>query len=605
MNSKTDQSIGDEAHRRVGSATPRSDLLGEFTQDLREFSASHSLLDLSDRTRRGLSTVGVLALRNTAPIATEISEKLGASFDDVVRMAIRVQVAGPWEYADDLKNARDPVVKAWMILTAVNTLTNERELDLTQDEFLDSVKQVEKELRIAAQDPEAYFKGTAYPNLILESQRRFRITAQGIPISELDNGFIAMAINGFHAGVVQDGDGLLFVGAKVLPEAVFEESGLTAEVREDRGRQKSFYLNDRGETVVKVVHPGFVIVMSRCFELAAEIAHAGIKHALGEPISQLSHERLGHKVYEPTSGGARPRESEDEPRITFSPWIPRLLMEETGNFGTQETFRADFYAALQHVKASRVFEDALAIKIAAAKQKGRAFGDEDISSLAASVQQKQGQKIEELRYLADLLCPHVKLARERFGSGQNLVDMAGGAGDLGIAAAFELSLSGVELSSVRIVDPFDNLRIFNRLIVEHLPVADTLSPLIDYRVQALQEAEIGPQDVVVAKHACGDLTDSIIEKWAASESKLLCVMTCCQEKAKDQPARYKISQDDWHSWCKQSAWTNDPKRAAEGMRAMTHLDEARVAYLNRHGFQAELIQTDRFPKGDVIIARRL
>ena len=44
------------------------------------------------------------------------------------------------------------------------------------------------------------------------------------------------------------------------------------------------------------------------------------------------------------------------------------------------------------------------------------------------------------------------------------------------------------------------------------------------------------------------------------------------------------------------------------MEAMTKIDQARVDYLNRftaqEGIRAKLIQTDRFPKGDVIIAVR-
>ena len=43
----------------------------------------------------------------------------------------------------------------------------------------------------------------------------------------------------------------------------------------------------------------------------------------------------------------------------------------------------------------------------------------------------------------------------------------------------------------------------------------------------------------------------------------------------------------------------------KGKKAMETLDKARVKFLRRHGFAAELVTTDKFPKGDVIIARRL
>lgn len=41
-----------------------------------------------------------------------------------------------------------------------------------------------------------------------------------------------------------------------------------------------------------------------------------------------------------------------------------------------------------------------------------------------------------------------------------------------------------------------------------------------------------------------------------------------------------------------------------GKDSMTKLDTARVEYLHRHGFDAQLLNTNKFPKGDVIIVRR-
>ncbi len=84
-------------------------------------------------------------------------------------------------------------------------------------------------------------------------------------------------------------------------------------------------------------------------------------------------------------------------------------------------------------------------------------------------------------------------------------------------------------------------------------------------------------------------------------------MTCCQDKAADHPARYGIAQADWEDWCHKSSKTNDEensKNQAIGMEAMNKLDEARLRYLHRFGFEAEIIRTDKFFKGNVIVARR-
>lgn len=124
--------------------------------------------------------------------------------------------------------------------------------------------------------------------------------------------------------------------------------------------------------------------------------------------------------------------------------------------------------------------------------------------------------------------------------------------------------------------------------------------------------------MVVAKHACGTLTDDIISQWRESESGMLVAMTCCQGKAASEPARYGFSQNEWEDLCHSSDLTNTEipeqpgkareralRRLEEGNRAMKKIDMARVEYLRRHGFAAELSTTDKFPKGDVIMARRL
>ncbi len=52
---------------------------------------------------------------------------------------------------------------------------------------------------------------------------------------------------------------------------------------------------------------------------------------------------------------------------------------------------------------------------------------------------------------------------------KRVIDMAGGAGDLGLALSMELLIRQKELDETDIVDPVEDLAIFNRLIVEELP----------------------------------------------------------------------------------------------------------------------------------------
>jgi hypothetical protein len=557
-------------------------------KDLGEFAQAHGLRSLEDRVKRGLEAVGIVALKETSERVRSLAAKLGASYDEVVAVVLDIQLEGPWKYAARFREGTDPATKIWIMLNAANTMGREREMDMTSAEFIQDVKRIDGLLESAAADPENFFS-RAHHHVLVESQKRFRVE-DGVPISEMDNGFIAMATSGYEAGITQDADGILFVAAVEINDGVFTEWGLHAEERSDRGRMVTFFVNDRGEAVIKKLYPGFVIVLSRNLDLAKAIVKGS---------TSVTAEMIGQKVYAPTSMVA-PASIEDA-KIKPTKRIREVPIAE-GSY--EEKKRSAFYAKLAFAKARETFRDRAIAIIRKMKEQGQGrITNDTLETEAGKTQSKVEQKMEELRYMIELMSTSLN----QLPAGINKVfDMAGGAGDLGMAIATEMQIRGKRLDEVTIVDPVEELEVFNRLIVEELPNAEMLKQTIKYDKRALQEVDLPSEALVVAKHPCGDLTDTILEKWVNSKSPMLVLMTCCQDKAKDQPARYNISQADWQKWCKESSKTNapDPKKRAQGMEAMAKLDNARVNYLRRYGFDVELIQTDKFPKGDVIIAKR-
>ena len=557
--------------------------------DLVNFSQEHSIRSLEDRIKRGLDPVGIVAIKETDEKVRALSDKLEVSYDDVLEMVLGIQLGGPWKYAKRLKEAQDPATKIWIMLNAANTIGKEREMDMTEPEFIQDLARIDKLLDDANSDPDVFFQ-RAQQQVLTESQKRFRVE-DGVPISEMDNGFIAMSTNGYESGIIQDADGLLFVGAEQINDSIFDQWGLKAEQRDDgRGRMTTFYVNDKGEAIIKKLYPGFVIVLSRNFELAKAIVKAS---------SSVEPETLGQKIYRPTS---MPQDSDKDARLKHT----HRVVEETvpENLSEDEKLRAVFYNRLAFLKTREIFRDKANVLIRKMREKGKGrITNDTLESNVSQTKDKVKQKMEELQYMISIMNDEIRDLPTEI---DRIVDMAGGAGDLGLAVSMEMLARGKNLTETDIVDPVEELAVFNRLIVDELPDAEKFKKVIKYKTLTLQEAEIPPDAIVVAKHACGDLTDTIIEKWVQSESPLLVIMTCCQDKAQDQPARYNISQDDWKKWCKDSSKTNsdDPKKLEQGMEAMTKLDEARVNYLRRYGFDAKLTQTDKFPKGDVIIARR-
>ncbi len=577
-------------------------------QELASFAQDHGLRGLDDRVKRGLDPVGIMAVAETRRPVESLAAKEGGRYEDVLKMTLDIQTGGPWAYAAKLKEAKDPDAKVWMMMNAANTLGKEREMDLTEAEFAADLDRVRGNLAEAESDPEKFFD-KARQHVLEESQKRFRVV-DGVPISEMDNGFIAMAVNGYEAGIIQDADGMLFVGAKQIDDEVFRKWGLRSELREDRGRRDvEFYVNGKGEALIKKLYPGFAVVLSRNFDLARAVARASDKSRPLGPDESVDPpaEALSHTLFEPTSQkGMKSGEVKEDP-MTFLRSKPAGPSAGPESSETALVRLKDlFYDEMAFTKSQVIFLDALENLRRERAKKGKQLSEKDFEKTAEKTDRKVRQKMDELRYMIDSMSPYLdELPDEPL----TVMDMAGGAGDLGLAVSTKLLAEGRKLKETRIVDPFSRLHqldVFTDTITDHLPFRDELKNKVVHTYETVQEAEPSPDSVVVAKHACGTLSDDIIEKWVDSESPLLVIMTCCHDKAIDQPARYNLSQEEWKGLCSASAATNDPseKNWKRGMEAMTQLDNARVEYLRRRGFDADLVQTDKFPKGDVIIARR-
>ena len=96
-----------------------------------------------------------------------------------------------------------------------------------------------------------------------------------IPVSEKDD-FLAMAINGYKAGIVKE-HGLLFVGSNELDYSVLQSKGLKETKHEDRGREATFYQDENGKDIVKVLYSGLCIVLNDDMAIAKELARTGIE----------------------------------------------------------------------------------------------------------------------------------------------------------------------------------------------------------------------------------------------------------------------------------------------------------------------------------------
>ncbi len=602
---------------------------------LDEFTKNHDIPSLHDRLRIGLNEVAMLAFDKTNELIQQLTEKMTDSperahelYQNLVDMCVYVQTRGPWAYAEEFSNPNSLEGRAWFTLVGSESIGYDREMDLNDVELKEDIGRIMGHLTEAIDDPESFYQKSR-AHLQEEARGKIRYDKKDkekvVPIGEGFSAFLPMAIQGYEAGVVQDGEGWVYVGArKEISDDLIESVGLEKIVEpddRDKNRTITGFYNSSGVRVIKKIHPGLLVIETKKFEPAIAVTRAINER---REMLEMADEALGHVRVIQTSEKKRDGEdAEDDPfkgdkdfmRISSETRASEELSDSTALSRPRE----DFYRNMHFVRSNYVFIDALKKLYKKRKEAGKEVTAEDKEALSKYISNKMLQKVEELRHVNGIIDEELERLPEEV---KQVYDMAGGAGDLGLAVTNELLSMGREVEGVEIVDPQEGVDDFMRTIIDYLPFREDLEKIakhaLDDGTGFLQDTEIAPDSIVVAKHACGTLTDAIIEQWTDSESHMLVAMTCCQGKAKDQPARYGFSQSEWSRLCRESDATNTKTDGLQGKelkvaqgklergnRAMKKLDMARVEYLRRHGFAAELDITDKFPKGDTIIARRL
>lgn len=81
------------------------------------------------------------------------------------------------------------------------------------------------------------------------------------------------------------------------------------------------------------------------------------------------------------------------------------------------------------------------------------------------------QKVDELKHVSELMAANFDVLPDNIHS---VVDMAGGAGDLGLAVTTELLSRGKDITHTEIVDPQEGVSEFMNTIIDYLPFREDL-----------------------------------------------------------------------------------------------------------------------------------
>jgi len=227
----------------------------------------YGLRGLEGRMQNGLDPAAMLAVKEVRTKVEEIANLLGGDVNKLDELTKELHVGGVWKNAERLSKAEDPEAVAWLVLASETQERNAAEELLDDDGYLQDVARITAELAELSQDLDEV-KERAKAEVERRSGMYEKI--DGVAYSEKGYPYLDMAIAGEESGVWKDGE-LYFIGADTIDFDSLESEGYEKIVKEDRGREATFFVKD-GVDAVKQLYPGFGIVLNGDRNLAFELA---------------------------------------------------------------------------------------------------------------------------------------------------------------------------------------------------------------------------------------------------------------------------------------------------------------------------------------------
>src|SRR3989338_368652 len=150
-------------HADVGEARERTrpqaeaempqEMKDRISWELEDFTAERGIKSLQDRLRIGLNEATLLGVEETSAMVRDLCRRFAASeeeanelYEAVTKMTLDIQQFGPWDYAKQMAVPETPAAKIWHMVSAATTIGYEKEMDLSDTEFVAHVARIEKNL---------------------------------------------------------------------------------------------------------------------------------------------------------------------------------------------------------------------------------------------------------------------------------------------------------------------------------------------------------------------------------------------------------------------------------------------------------------------------
>lgn len=187
-------------------------------KDLKKADQEHGLGGLESRVKFGLDPAGMLAVRDTLPLAEKVAQSLGTDVEKIWPLIVKLHKEGPWGSAEELSASADPKIRAYIVLAATCRETNWP--GHTPEQYLKDRARVADELGAFTQDGFNERKED-----IISKAQIDHIAGDGkVPVAEGDVA-LPLSLQGYKGCVAKAGE-MRFAQTTTIADSLLGQHGL-------------------------------------------------------------------------------------------------------------------------------------------------------------------------------------------------------------------------------------------------------------------------------------------------------------------------------------------------------------------------------------------
>lgn len=214
----------EQSKEQVSLSNEQQQVFDTDAENLQKAGEEAGIPHLEGRVKFGLDPAAMMLMPETSPLTQEMAEKLNIDHDKVLDLIKELHKRGPWDFAEQLKDATEPKIQAYIALAS---FCHEKGWPgYEPNEYLEDRKRVISDLE--KYEPDKIEEYRQQINDRIDGLEDASVTIDGKEVKVAfvnSDAALPLAMEGYKGCVVRSGE-MRFVQTANIPDSILETQGL-------------------------------------------------------------------------------------------------------------------------------------------------------------------------------------------------------------------------------------------------------------------------------------------------------------------------------------------------------------------------------------------